>query len=352
MKCVKKLRFLGILFFAVVFFRGSLCADQRKADVFNLGYTAAGPCALDLEGDGPLSAIPGIIGGIQNAMAEAQEITELLVLDGAAIEAFRRSCPGFSVPQYRQESRRLLDDLQDLCRQKFGETAAVMFTMGVWMRGAECLARSGSGFDRNSRPGTYSLVRRNVGWMQENAAGVGLRGESILSLRQSLDRSAGMRFSSISASLVQILEDWRGDLRSQPSFAAVLDLFDDNWASEVAQSDLPVLVLLGQSGETGSQKTYSAMKELLKDYSGQVRLGYATERTCPRLYRTENISRFPLLRLYKSGKAAAFLEGIQSAETIKLFLDENLGSGVSLLGIEMPGPVKKKVKKKKKPPVR
>ena len=77
----------------------TLSADQMKTDVFDLGYTAAGPCAVDLEGDGQLSALPGIIGRIQDAMAGTREIAGRLVLDGAAIEAFRSSCPGFSIIQ-------------------------------------------------------------------------------------------------------------------------------------------------------------------------------------------------------------------------------------------------------------
>jgi thioredoxin 1 len=331
--------FLTITVFILL--TGLLSADQTKRNVFDLGFNLGRPGSEGLKDQDLLANDSRIMGNIQKYLGKAVETAEKLGISSASIKKFLADCESFTRAQYMKEGDQVRDRLQAACRIKFGEGAAVIFTMGVWMGGAQNIASTGAQFTRGQRPGTYKLVQRNVGWMQQSAPALGLDTDRIKRLNESLNSRAGISFTSIQDSLENIRDRWREELLNQPGFAIATVLTDANWNTEVVQSDIPVLVVFGANFNPPSARLISTVKGMAKKYEGKVKFLTADPKDCPKTCRKEKIMSMPLIRIYNKGAKMGELIGNQPAEAISRFIDETISTG--LLGIVMDKPSIKRI---------
>jgi len=307
----------------------------------------ARPTSQGLKDNEALSANAEIMGSIQKYLNSSLETAQILGLTTDSLENFKRACETFTRAQYMNQGRLVLDEYQQQCRNKFGEESGVIFTIGVWMAGAEATAAYGRGFRRSERPGTYDLIVRNVGWLKDNAANIRLSQDQIDDLFANLNTDPGPPFYSIQDGLQQIRDSWRDELQNQPPIYQVFALTDGNFSDIVVQSDLPILVVFGPRFNPQTATLIKRIEDMVPHYTGKAKFGTAEPQTCPKIYQQEKIMKPPLVRLYKKGVVVGELKGEMSEEAIKRLIDDNI-SFTGLLGIEMQTPTTPEKKKKKK----
>ena len=338
---MKKSRFkkISLTCFCLLLFV-SLWADEMRVNVYNLGYSLGRPCSQGLRDNDMLAVNSRIMQNVRSYLNDAIRLAQQLEIDSAGIDLFKQNCEQYTRSQYMTQGRILMDNLQQICNTNFGEEGAVIFTMGIWMGGAECTAAFGAGFDRSQRPGTYALIQRNVGWMRDNAPRISLDTRQINRLFDNMNRDPGVSFSSARSSLRRIREDWITELRQQPSFFQLVNLTDATWESEVLQSSIPVLVVFGPSYDVPSRRMIKVIEGMLKEYLGRVKFAIAPLPQCKGTYQKMRVMAFPTLLLFKGGNQIARKQGGQSEAAIRALIDANLESE-GLLGIKMAKPIKK-----------
>ncbi len=342
---VKKLNFLFfILCFFLLISAGSLFADQQRQDVFKLGYNLGRAVSMGLDMNALLSSNSQIYTNIRRCLGNVLSIAGNLGLPTESIRTLLRDVPMLSRQQYldqspqgpRGRSRVLMDELQQQCRDRFGEQAALIFSQGVWLGGAEGTADYGQGYTRETRPGTYDLLRRNVTWLQGNAGASGLSQAPIDRLDAELAR--GITFGQAFYNLESLRRRWLQELLDQPSLSGsvpLVELSDSNWNSEVGQSPTPVLVVFCSSFDANSGKQVKVIEGIAGKYPG-VKFAKADMRDCRKIFQQEGITAFPIIRLYKNGRSVGQLQGKQNEEAIANLIGSGQSSG-GLLGVEMGG---------------
>ena len=338
-----------ILSMVLGFAASDVRADQTRQEVFDLGYDVGRPCAQGIGDNAALASDARILSEVRRGLSGAVAAANNLGLSSQSLGALLREAPSLTRAQYLGlgsfapgRSRVVMDELQQGCRQKYGEEAATLFTQGVWMGGAQCTARAGEGFDRRERPGTYALVERNVSWMEGNAAAVGCSKDAISRLRQQMATRPGPAFGEIRARLEDIARAWRDELRKQPPFGAapVVQLTNENWVAEVVRSEVPVLVLFMTPSSPPAMKQLKFLEEYAGHYdAGTVKFGRAEPKTCGKVFQQERIIAIPEIRLYRNGHSAGKLESLNDKAALDRLLQSGPSSGGGLLGIEMGGVV-------------
>ncbi|MFC2156580.1 thioredoxin family protein [Acidobacteriota bacterium] len=334
-------RFAFVFLFIFILSQGLVLGDEVKRNIFDLGFFMGRPGSEGLRDQDLLVSDSRIMQNVRDYVGRAVKTAEELGIPTDSLNQFLANCENFTRSQYMTQGRQMIDFLQNSCRNMFGETGAVIFTIGVWMGGAQNLSEFARQYSRVQRPGTYALIQRNVGWMQQNAPVVELSVDRINRLGTGLNTPTGLPFGGILNDLEAVLDQWRRELLGQPGFPVTSVVTDSNWNAEVMQAGLPVLVVFGASFNPQSARLIKTVKGMANKYKRKVKFVTADPKDCPKTFGNERIMNMPVMRIYFKGQMTGELTGNQTEENISKFIDENLGQP-GILGIEMARPVIKK----------
>ncbi|HAH32520.1 MAG TPA: thioredoxin [Elusimicrobia bacterium] len=101
-------------------------------------------------------------------------------------------------------------------------------------------------------------------------------------------------------------------------------LTDGNFEAEVLKCSTPALVDFWAPWCGPCRMIGPIIEELAKEYSGRVKVCKLNTDECPDTAAKYNISAIPTILLFKGGKLAQELVGLQQKETLKRHLDELL----------------------------
>ncbi len=106
--------------------------------------------------------------------------------------------------------------------------------------------------------------------------------------------------------------------------ADVLELNEQNFDSEVLQSEQPVLVDFWAPWCGPCRQLGPIVEQIAQDFTGKVKVGKLNVDENPNLAQKYNVMSIPLLVLFKNGQPAQQLLGIQPKEAIEQMLNAAL----------------------------
>lgn len=105
----------------------------------------------------------------------------------------------------------------------------------------------------------------------------------------------------------------------------MLEITDENFSSEVLESDVPVLVDFWATWCGPCLQLAPVMEELAGDYAGRVVVGKVNIDEARSLAEQYNIASIPTVIIFKGGQVAKSFMGVAPKEQFAAALDEQLG---------------------------
>jgi len=105
----------------------------------------------------------------------------------------------------------------------------------------------------------------------------------------------------------------------------MLEITDENFSSEVLESDVPVLVDFWATWCGPCLMLAPVMEELADDYAGRVVVGKVNIDEARSLAEQYNIASIPTVLIFKGGQVAKQFMGVAPKEQFATALDEQLG---------------------------
>jgi len=107
---------------------------------------------------------------------------------------------------------------------------------------------------------------------------------------------------------------------------AVLEFTDDNFDSEVIQSDVPVLVDFWAPWCGPCRMIAPTIDELARDNQGKIRVGKLNTDEAPRSAARYNVSSIPTVMVFKKGSVVQRFVGVQPKIALQRALDDAAAS--------------------------
>ena len=104
-----------------------------------------------------------------------------------------------------------------------------------------------------------------------------------------------------------------------------IELTEDNFESEVLQSDLPVLVDFWASWCPPCKMMVPVIEDLSQEYSGKAKIAKLNVDEAREIASKYGIMSIPTMILFNDGKEVARLTGAMPKEKLSEWIDSNLG---------------------------
>ena len=104
-----------------------------------------------------------------------------------------------------------------------------------------------------------------------------------------------------------------------------IELTEDNFESEVLQSDLPVLVDFWASWCPPCKMMVPVIEDLSQEYSGKAKIAKLNVDEAREIASKYGIMSIPTMILFNDGKEVARLAGAMPKEKLSEWIDSNLG---------------------------
>jgi thioredoxin 1 len=105
----------------------------------------------------------------------------------------------------------------------------------------------------------------------------------------------------------------------------IIKLTEANFAEQVVQSALPVLVDFWAEWCGPCKMIAPVLDELASEYDGKVKIGKVNIDDCPGVANEYGIRAIPTLLIFKDGKVAEQVVGLRSKRDLKANLDKVVG---------------------------
>lgn len=96
----------------------------------------------------------------------------------------------------------------------------------------------------------------------------------------------------------------------------IITLTDENFESEVLESDLPVLVDFWSSWCPPCRLMEPIIEELAKEFSGKVKIGKLNVDEAPKAAQEHGIMSIPTIKIFKNGEVAEEMVGLRSKKEL------------------------------------
>ena len=110
---------------------------------------------------------------------------------------------------------------------------------------------------------------------------------------------------------------------------ALLHLTDTNFAKEVLESDLPVLVDYWAPWCGPCRMVAPVIEELAKEYQNKIRIGKINIDENPETPTKYGVMSIPTLMFFKNGRVANQIAGALNKSELKKKIEENLSEDIS-----------------------
>ncbi len=104
----------------------------------------------------------------------------------------------------------------------------------------------------------------------------------------------------------------------------IIELSDDNFKSEILESDKPALVDFWAPWCGPCRMVGPVVEELATEYTEKLKVGKLNVDNSPQTASTYGIRSIPSLLIFKAGKLADQTVGAADKEQLKAFIDKNL----------------------------
>ena len=199
--------------------------DQVRRDVFEIGYQLGKACyGAAYDGYWP-NQYPGVLDWARYELANAAQVAYQHAAPGplgdAYTELYRLVYEEIEALSFSQIDARVNSVTQQF-QQAFSATvspvASGLLAIGVWVGGAECVARLHVSARREDRPGAGDLVMRNLGWLQ-GEVGNPVYGLSAAPVAALMGRVVGgIPFETIMQDVGPLHGTWERELQAAPPF--------------------------------------------------------------------------------------------------------------------------------------
>jgi len=102
----------------------------------------------------------------------------------------------------------------------------------------------------------------------------------------------------------------------------MLELTQANFATEVEQSEMPVLVDFWATWCAPCLKLAPVVEELAQKYAGKLKVGKVNVEVAPQIAQRFGIRSIPTLLIFKNGKVKAQIIGAQPMKSIEAKIEE------------------------------
>jgi thioredoxin 1 len=107
---------------------------------------------------------------------------------------------------------------------------------------------------------------------------------------------------------------------------SVLEFTDNNFSSEVLNSDQPVLVDFWAPWCGPCRMIAPTVEQIAGEYAGKVRVGKINTDENPQVAASHNISSIPTLLLFKGGRVVDQTIGVTPKQQLTAMLDKHVGT--------------------------